>query len=199
MAVTPPKTKKPRKRAGIERAKKIRAQVDSTLPPEKLQHKRRQPNPPPAVELPPPGIGRPQDYKDEYAEVTRRLCLLGMDDNELAVFFGVSPDTISEWAKTHAAFSEARARAREWADAEVAESLYKRALGYSHPDSHVSNYQGDITVTPLVRHYPPDTQAASWWLKNRRGDKWQDKQNIDHSGSVGLGVIAVPAKEPPRG
>ena len=122
-----------------------------------------------------------------------------MDDNELAVFFGVSPDTISEWAKTHAAFSEARARAREWADAEVAESLYKRALGYSHPDSHVSNYQGDITVTPLVRHYPPDTQAASWWLKNRRGDKWQDKQNIDHGGSVGLGVIAVPAKEPPRG
>ena len=198
MAVTPPK--KPRKpRPGAVRARKIREQVDATLPPERKQAKTRQPNPPPAVTLPTPGVGRPRVYDPDYAEVVRRLCLLGLDDDELATFFGVSKKVIFEWVDAHAEFRDARARAREWADAEVAESLYKRALGYSHPDSHVSNYQGDITVTPLVKHYPPDTQAASWWLKNRRGDKWQDKQNIDHSGSVGLGVIAVPAKEPPRG
>jgi hypothetical protein len=26
------------------------------------------------------------------------------------------------------------------------------------------------------------------WLKNRRGDKWRDKQDVEHSGAVGLTV-----------
>jgi hypothetical protein len=52
-------------------------------------------------------------------------------------------------------------------------------MGYSHPDVHVSNYQGEITVTPLVKHYAPDPVACIFWLKNRRPDLWRDK--VDHS------------------
>ena len=26
-----------------------------------------------------------------------------------------------------------------------------------------------------IEHYPPDTQAASLWLRNRHPDKWKDR------------------------
>ncbi len=31
------------------------------------------------------------------------------------------------------------------ADADMAVSLYKRGMGYTHPETHVSNYKGEIT------------------------------------------------------
>jgi hypothetical protein len=69
-------------------------------------------------------------------------------------------------------------RGKQIADATIAESLYERAKGYSHPEVHVSNYQGAVTLTDLRKHYPPDTAAASLWLRNRQPKKWRDK--IDH-------------------
>jgi hypothetical protein len=99
----------------------------------------------------------------------------------MADFFHVSADTIAEWKKVHKEFSESITRGREYADANVASRLYERAMGYSHPDVHVSNYQGEITLTPLVKHYPPDTQAASLWLRNRQPHKWRDKTEHEHT------------------
>lgn len=138
--------------------------------------------------------GRPTLYREEHADTARRLCLLGLTDEELAEFFGVHPDTIYEWDRVHPEFSEARARGKERADAKVAERLYHRALGYHHPDVHVSSYEGAITLTPVTKHYPPDTQAATWWLKNRRGKNWRDKSEIEHSGEVGI-VATEPMTE----
>jgi hypothetical protein len=80
------------------------------------------------------------------------------------------------WPKRkHPKFSESIKAGKEYADANVASRLYERAMGYSHPEVHVSNYQGEITLTPLVKHYPPDTNAASLWLRNRQPQKWRDK------------------------
>jgi len=38
-------------------------------------------------------------------------------------------------------------------------------------------------VTKEVR---PDTTAQIFWLKNRRPDKWRDKQDIEHSGNMNV-------------
>ena len=35
-----------------------------------------------------------------------------------------------------------------------------------------------------VKHIPPDTTAQIFWLKNRRPDRWRDKQQIEHSGTL---------------
>jgi hypothetical protein len=32
---------------------------------------------------------------------------------------------------------------------------------------------------PYTEHYPPDTAAAIWWLKNRQPKLWRDFQKID--------------------
>lgn len=139
--------------------------------------------------------GRPSKYKDEYAEQARKLCLLGATDKEMAGFFEVDEATINRWKKDHHDFCESITRGKDIADANVAERLYERALGYSHDEVHVSNYQGDVTLTPLIKHYPPDTPAASLWLRNRQPKKWRDKIDHEHGGAGG-GPMVVEIVKP---
>ena len=123
--------------------------------------------------------GRPPKYKKQNCEQARKLCLLGYTDKQLADFFEVAESTIHKWKLDHPEFSESIKKGKVVADGNVADSLYNRALGYSHPDVHISNYQGEITETEITKHYPPDTAAAFIWLKNRAS--WKDKQDINHS------------------
>lgn len=123
--------------------------------------------------------GRPTDYKDEYTELAYKYCLLGATDETLAEYFDVCEKTINNWKIEYPEFLQSIKRGKHVADAEIAHSLYHRAKGYEHDDIHISNYQGDITQTPIIKHYPPDTGAAFIWLKNRAS--WQDKSSVDQN------------------
>jgi len=123
-------------------------------------------------------MARPTKYKDDYPKQAYKLCLTGFTDVQLADFFEVNPDTIYEWKKVHEEFSESLKEGKQIADGEVAKSLYHRAKGYSHKNVHVSNYQGEITLTELTKHYPPDTTACIFWLKNRQPNLWRDKREL---------------------
>ena len=125
-------------------------------------------------------MGRPTAFKPEYPDQAYKLCLLGATDKQLADFFDVSEQTINTWKGKYPEFLESLKRGKTVADAEVAEALFHRAKGYSHPDVHISTYEGHVTQTPIIKHYPPDTGAAFIWLKNRAG--WRDKQEVQHSG-----------------
>jgi len=125
--------------------------------------------------------GRPTDYREVYNEQVYKLCLLGATDAEIANFFEVAESTINNWKIDYPEFLESIKRGKETADATVAESLYKRANGYQHPDVDIKMYEGDIIVTDITKHYPPDTTAAIFWLKNRKSAQWRDKQEIDHT------------------
>ncbi len=119
--------------------------------------------------------GRPSSFKPEFAGQALKLAKLGATDSDLADFFGVAEQTVNNWKNAHPEFLESLKAGKGAADAEVAAKLFHRATGYEHEEVHVSNYQGAITLTPLVKHYPPDTTAAIFWLKNRRPDLWRDK------------------------
>lgn len=123
-------------------------------------------------------VGRPTKYKDAYAKQALKLCLLGATDKELAGFFEVSESTINEWKLNFPEFSESIKKGKIEADANISSKLYHRALGYNHPDVHISNYKGDITITNITKHYPPDTIAGIFWLKNRQPTLWRDKQEV---------------------
>ncbi len=125
--------------------------------------------------------GRPTRYKSEYAEQSYKLCLLGYTDKELATFFNVCEATINNWKLNHSDFLESLKKGKALADGEIVDSLYNRALGYEHPDEHISNFQGEITKTKIIKHYAPDTTACIFWLKNRQPDKWRDKQVVNIS------------------
>ncbi len=128
-----------------------------------------------------PHTGRPTLYREEYAEQAYKLCLLGATNIEMADFFHVNPDTIDEWLRKHDNFSDSITRGKVLADANVAERMYKRALGYSHEAVKIFMPAGAETpvYAPYTEHYPPDTPAASLWLRNRQPRKWRDKVEHD--------------------
>lgn len=126
--------------------------------------------------------GRPTKYKPEYAEQARNYCLLGAKDIQLADFFGVSEQTIYTWKKQHPEFLEAIKEGKERADAEIAFSLFHRAKGYSHPEDKIfqsGGEEGKPLIVPTIKHYPPDTTAAIFWLKNRRSEDWRDRKELE--------------------
>ncbi len=117
----------------------------------------------------------PPSYRPEYAEQGRKLCLLlGATDEELASIFGVSAEMLRDWLGAAPEFAAALQAGRELADAEVADRLFRRALGYSHDAVRIFS---DHKVS-YTEHYPPDTAACIFWLKSRQRDKWRDK--IEH-------------------
>lgn len=134
--------------------------------------------------------GRPSSYKPEYAEQAYKLCLLGAIDRDMADFFGVSEVTFNTWKKEHPEFLKSLKEGREYADANVASRLYERAMGYEHPEDKIFNDNGVPLIVPTIKHYPPDSTAAIFWLKNRQRDKWRDKHETELTGKDG-GAIQV--------
>jgi hypothetical protein len=139
--------------------------------------------------------GAPSDYKVDFNEQARKLCLLGATDAELAGFFGVDERTINRWKIVHPEFCQAIKKGKEVADAEVADSLYQRAKGYSHPEDQIFQFQGEPVIVPTTKHYPPDTAAAFIWLKNRRGKDWREKVEAEVTFPDGLIVRNSEGKE----
>lgn len=130
--------------------------------------------------------GRPSLYREEYPEQAKKLCRLGATDKELADFFGVAESTLNAWKTEHPEFLESLKEGKAAADAEVADRLFKRACGYSHTDTKFATFEGRITDREeYEKHYPPDTIACIFWLKNRRPDLWRDKVGLEHTGSNG--------------
>ena len=143
-------------------------------------------------------IGRPTKYKNEYAELAYKFCLLGADDNKLADMLDVDVATINRWKISHPDFCESLKEGKERADAEIAKALYHRAKGYSHPEVEVKVIDSQVVMVDLIKHYPPDTGAAMAWLKNRQPKYWRDKQDIDvtsSDGSAGNVNVTISAKE----
>lgn len=135
--------------------------------------------------------GRPNEFKPEYVDMAKRAALLATTNEKLAKFFDIGMATFVRWMAEHEDFRIAVKQGREYADAHVAESLYHRATGYSHPavkilmqktrivegegDSKVVTEEHEPLLVPFTEHYPPDTEAAKFWLKNRHPDTWRDK------------------------
>jgi hypothetical protein len=131
----------------------------------------------------PKKVGRPTLYREEYAKLAKKFCLLSATNEKLAQCFEVSVPTIDKWIREIPEFSCAVKEGKELADAEIAEALYHRARGYQCKETKVATHEGMITDTQEVdKHYPPDTRAAQFWLMNRQ--KWRLTQAVEHSGEV---------------
>lgn len=140
--------------------------------------------------------GRPTAYRAEYAEQAYKLCLLGATDEDIAKFFGVAVSTVNLWKQKHGEFSEALKAGKMHADANVADRLFQRAMGYSHEavkimTRAIGGGESVIEEVPYTEHYPPDTTAAIFWLKNRQPKLWRDKTQQELSGPEGAPIAPV--------
>ncbi len=130
-------------------------------------------------------LGRPSKYDQSMDEQVTKLALLGMTDEEMAKFFGVTAQTFYNWQKSHISFFEAVHAGKEIADAEVAASLYKKATGITYQVERLrKNKEGESEVVKLSVYEPPDTAAMKQWLGNRRRQNWSEQVNVNHTGNI---------------
>jgi hypothetical protein len=142
--------------------------------------------------------GKPTLFRPEFTEQVEKLCRLGHTDKDLALFFHVSSSTIDNWKKQHPDFFAALHRGKLEADANVAEVLYKNAIGDEYYEEHAVKLKrkflddaGKITteeyveVVRLKKHFRPDTTAQIFHLKNRRPDQWRDVEQVDPEPEAG--------------
>jgi len=116
----------------------------------------------------------------------------------MASFFGVSEVTFNAWKKENPGFLKSLKEGKGYADANVASRLYQRAMGYEHPEDKIFNDDGTPLIVPTIKHYPPDTTAAIFWLKNRRKEQWRDRQDVTIEG-VEFSIKPAPLPGQPPG
>lgn len=121
-------------------------------------------------------MGRPTKFDPEYVEQAYKLALLGATDKQMADFWGVTEKTVNNWKNEHPDFFQSLKTGKLHADATVAQSLYRRANGYSHEGVKIHwDKEGREYRAHYLEQYPPDTTAAIFWLKNRQPELWRDK------------------------
>ena len=125
-------------------------------------------------------------FKQEYIQLAENYALLGATDAEIAEFFSVSEQTLNSWKKKFPQFLESLKKGKAVADSNVASKLYNRAIGYDCKATKIVTYEGKVTdQVEYVEHYPPDTTAAIFWLKNRQPGKWRDKKEVENQVKLG--------------
>lgn len=137
--------------------------------------------------------GRPTKYNpDIHIPVAKGMALLGGNDEQIAAALNIQTSTLYEWKKNYPEFSEALKEGKEVADAKVATSLYKRALGYSFKEtaeeSKPSAAGAKIAHRTITKHIPPDTTAAIFWLKNRQPHLWRDRKEVEVASMAPAGL-----------
>ena len=124
--------------------------------------------------------GRPTKFSKKSAEIALTMAEQGSTDDQISAVLKITKQTLNNWKKKHPKFFDSLKSKKLEADNRVTKSLYERANGYSHPEVKVQWVNGDdggqFETLDLIKHYPPDTTACIFWLKNRQPDKWREKQ-----------------------
>lgn len=130
----------------------------------------------------------------------------GLTDKQIAEEkIGVSERTFTRWKADQPAIVSALKKGKTPVDNKVENALLLSALGYfktirepikvrtkkqlagkgTIEEEHIEFVEREV-------YYPPNVTAQIFWLKNRRPDKWRDKndQNVNMTVAEGNQVIA---------
>lgn len=124
--------------------------------------------------------GRPTKYNEEFHPPwAEALARNGLNDEEIAKKLNISVATLYNWRTDHKEFLEAIRKGKNDPDDQVERAFFKKAIGFREPAVKIFNNNGTPLIVPYEEYYPPDTAAGFIWMKNRRPDKWKDRQEIN--------------------
>src|SRR5690348_13804678 len=90
--------------------------------------------------------GRPSKFRPECIEQVRKLCAqFGATNEEIADFLGVTRRTLTNWMAEHPALAKAMKIGKAVTDERVVQSLYHRAVGYTHEAEKIFCHDGMVT------------------------------------------------------
>ena len=109
----------------------------------------------------------------------------GLIDEQIAANIGITTTTLYDWKKKYTDFSDALKKGKESSDYEVENALFKSATGYEYEERKEVQEVVDGVMRKRVevtrKQVPPNATSAIFWLKNRKPDKWRNKQEIEIS------------------
>ena len=149
--------------------------------------------------LPKKKTGAPTKYnKDIYPHIVKAIASKGYIESEIQDIIKISVATFVSWKKLYPEFLKALKDGKETPDNEVENALLKRAKGYEYDEIierpkiiKRNNKPVEVMRVSEIKHkvMAPEVIAQIFWLKNRRPDRWRDRQDIEHSGTIGYKVI----------
>lgn len=130
----------------------------------------------------------------------------GYRDEDVAKALGISRPTLYNWRDKYPEFAEALRKGKAVVDAEVENKLLTNAMGHVfwEETQELCDVRDEetkrlvkkmITTKRVLKYIKPDTTAQIFWLKNRKPHEWRDKQQIEHSGGIGVSELAYMSDE----
>lgn len=125
---------------------------------------------------------------------------LGWTDEQLIAFIGIAESTFYDWKKKHSEFSEALKDGKEYADTQIQNAMYERAIGiekvvykgvlakkvtYNSSGKRIKEEQ-EVKMVPETIFVPPDPRCLMFWMTNRTPEDWKQKQQTELSGSISV-------------
>ena len=103
---------------------------------------------------------------------------------------------VKVWCKRSEAYRKAINSWEEQATFDIKKALAKRALGFSKTTAKdILTRTGNVVTLETQTYYPPDTAAAQFWLKNRDGENWKDKSEVDMNVTANIRQWLIAAGE----
>jgi len=155
-------------------------------------------------------VGRKSKYQthiEPNVELILGWLRSGYTEQSIAKRLGVGASTWKHYKGQYQDFRDLIQKGQQDIAALCVNSLLKRAVGYDYEEVHKevvnpgSQGQGRsgaqrVVVKTITKHVPADVGACCVILFNRMKGKWQNKQEIKHSGQIkNTGVLMV---EPER-
>jgi len=107
----------------------------------------------------------------------------GLTEEQIAKNLGVAYSTFRKYKDEYPAFSSALKKGKEVVDIEVENALLKRALGYEYEEvkTFIEEVDGKRKkkIEKTIKHVPADVSAAIFWLRNRKGFVWSNRDAIE--------------------
>lgn len=106
-----------------------------------------------------------------------------MTDEQIARNMGIRQSTFYEWQNRFPEISDALKKGKAPVDIEVENALLKSALGFEYEETitEIEELPGGKQkkqIRKVKKYAPPNSTAQIFWLKNRRPDRWRDKQDV---------------------
>jgi len=129
-----------------------------------------------------------------YLAFVEKLARAGLTVEQVSDVLGVPVKRFSAQLKRDRVLGAMFNRGKAEADRLVAESLFRRALGFSYDEITIeSSVDGEGAVTAKEKRtrkfIPPDVQAQMAWLTNRDGQNWKSTVNIKDSDTKKIIVV----------
>jgi hypothetical protein len=131
-------------------------------------------------------MGRKTKYDpDTFPLLAEGYAREGLTDDEICKKLGIAKETFYTYQKKYPDFLDSVKKGKAPVDFKAESALLKRALGYTYEEKTTELRIDDkgnakpAVVKTVKKEVPPETGAIAFWLKNRKPEKWRDKQDVE--------------------